>query len=341
MKTADYLSPPHMHDDSSVGGMMLRVCVALVPGLFCYIWFFGWGILIQCLIVVAFALIIEWLMLRLTRKPVSLHLKDGSVFVTALLFAITISPFTPWWISFIGILFAVVFAKHLYGGLGYNLFNPAMAGYVFVLLCFPTHMNIWPGVSGTTEITPALSDYISIIFTDNPVDALSGASPLNHMKSQLNSMAMVSEIITNPIYGTVAGKGWDLINLAFLTGGLWLLLNRVIKWHIPAGVLTGLFLGSLVFYIQDTETHISPIFHLFTGGTMLCAFFIATDPITAPTTALGRIIFGVLIGALAFIIRTWGGYPEGFAFAVLIANMFAPVISHYTNPRVLGEERRS
>lgn len=344
MKKTEYLGPPHMHDSSSVGGMMLRVCLALTPGLFCYIWFFGWGILIQCLLAITFALIIEYLMLRLTRKPVTLYLKDGSVIVTALLFAITISPFTPWWIGLTGIFFAVVIAKHLYGGLGNNPFNPAMAGYVFILLCFPAQLNLWPGISGSTEFTPVLSDYVSMIFTghtitENTIDAISGASPLNHMKSQLNSMVMVSEIITNPIYGNLAAKGWEIINLAFLLGGLWLLFTGVIQWRVPAGVLAGLFLCGLFFYIQDTETHVSPIFHLLTGGTMLCAFFIATDPVTAPATAMGRLIFGVLIGVLAYMVRTWGGYPDGFAFAVLIANMFAPVITYYTNPRILGEER--
>ena len=144
MKT-DYISPPHMHDGSSVAAMTARVAIALLPGLLCYIWFFGWGILIQCLLAVVFAIALEWLLLRLTGKPL-LHLKDGSVILTALLFAITITPFTPWWINLLGVFFAVVFAKHLYGGLGYNIFNPAMAGYVFILLCFPAQMNQWPPV---------------------------------------------------------------------------------------------------------------------------------------------------------------------------------------------------
>ena len=165
------------------------------------------------------------------------------------------------------------------------------------------------------------------------IDAISGASPLNHMKSQLNSMAMVSEITRNPIYGSIAGQGWQQLNLAFFFGGIGLLLLRVIRWHIPLGVLAGLFCSSLFFYFQDSATHVSPFFNLLSGGTMLAAFFIATDPVTAPTTNFGRIIL------LTYSIRTWGGYPDGFAFAVLIANIFAPLISHYTSPRILGEER--
>lgn len=343
MVMTEYLSPPHLHDGSSVTGMTLRVGLALLPGLLCHIWFFGWGILIQCLLAVVFAVVFEWLMLRLAGKPV-LYLKDGSVIITALLFAMTITPFTPFWISLIGIGFAVVFAKHLYGGLGYNIFNPAMAGYVFILLCFPAQMNLWPGAAGSDVMTPTIGEYIGVIFsgglhTNTGLDALSGASPLNTMKSQLNSMAMVPEIINNPIYGSVAGRGWQQLNLAFLAGGIGLLFLGVIRWHIPAGVLAGMFCGSLFFYIQDSATHVSPLFNLFSGGTMLAAFFIATDPVTAPTTNAGRILFGIMIGLIAYSIRAWGGYPDGFAFAVLIANVFAPLISQYTNPRILGEDR--
>lgn len=338
--TTEYLIPPHLHDGSAVAGLMWRVCAALVPALVCYVWFFGWGILIQCLLAVSFALTCEWLLLKLTGKPLLL-LKDGSVIVTALLFAFTVTPFTPWWINLAGILFAVVFAKHLYGGTGYNLFNPAMAGYVFILLSFPAQMNHWP-IAGDP---PAVSEYFSLILSGNlfgtdGVDAVSGASPLNHLKSQLNAMAMVPEIINHPGYGRVGGTGWEIVNLAALIGGFGLLYTGVIRWHIPAGVLAGLFVGGLFFYIRDSAIHIAPLFHLFSGGAMLGAFFIATDPVTAPVTAAGRIIFGLLIGVLTYAIRTWGGFPDGIAFAVLIGNIFAPLINHYTIPRVLGEERR-
>lgn len=338
--TTEYSSPPHLHDGATVSGLMVRVGIALVPGLLGYYWWFGSGILIQCLLAVTAALLCEWLLLRVTGRP-ALYLKDGSVIVTALLFACTLSPFTPWWINLLGIIFAVLFAKHLYGGLGYNLFNPAMAGYVFILLCFPAQLNQWPVAGGAT---PGWSDYVTVIFSGNlnavtGIDGFSGASPLNHMKSQLHAMAMIPEIISNPIYGTIGGKGWEIINLAFLGGGLWLLFSRTIRWHIPAGMLGGLFCCSLSLYISDSATHVAPFFHLFSGGTMLGAFFIATDPVTAPTTALGRVIYGMLIGILVFLIRAWGGYPDGIAFAVLIANMFAPLISHYTTPPVMGEER--
>lgn len=281
-------------------------------------------------------------MLKLSRKPVALFLNDGSVIVTALLFAFTISPFAPWWVILIGIFFAVVIAKHLYGGLGFNPFNPAMAGFVFVLLCFPSQMNVWPAAPGISEIKPDISTYIAMIFQTgslekNTIDAISGASPLNDMKSQLSLMAMVSEIDESPIYGNFAGKGWEVINIALLAGGIFMLLAGIIRWHIPVAVLTGLFMTSLFFYAIDAETYASPVFHLCAGGTMLAAFFIATDPVTAPATPRGRLVYGFMIGMTAYIIRNWGGYPDGFAFAVLIANSAAPIISYYTVPKVVGE----
>lgn len=344
MNNTNIINSLHKHDGSTVAGVMLRVCIAMIPGLLCYIWYFGWGILIQCLLAVGFALAIECLMLRQRRKQITLFLKDGSAIVTGLLFAFTVTPFTPWWITLIGITFAIVFAKHLYGGLGYNPFNPAMAGYVFVLLCFPAQMNLWPSVSGLADVAPGMVDYMSMIFlaqpsASNPIDAISGASPLNHMMSQLGLMAMVSEIQADPLYGDFAGAGWEWINMAFLLGGTALLFMRVIHWQIPVAMLAGMFIASLLFNLYDSEIYASPLFHLFAGGTMLGAFFIATDPVTASTTPRGRLIYAALIGVLAYTIRVWGGYPDGIAFAVLIANATVPLIDRYTRPRVLGENQ--
>lgn len=344
MNNTNIINSLHKHDGSTVAGVMLRVCIAMIPGLLCYIWYFGWGILIQCLLAVGFALAIECLMLRQRRKQIALFLKDGSAIVTGLLFAFTVTPFTPWWITLIGITFAIVFAKHLYGGLGYNPFNPAMAGYVFILLCFPAQMNLWPSVSGLVDVAPGMVDYMSMIFlgqpsASNPIDAISGASPLNHMMSQLGLMAMVSEIQADPLYGDFAGAGWEWINMAFLVGGTALLFMRVIHWQIPVAMLAGMFIASLLFNLYDSEIYASPLFHLFAGGTMLGVFFIATDPVTASTTPRGRLIYAALIGVLAYTIRVWGGYPDGIAFAVLIANATVPLIDRYTRPRVLGENR--
>lgn len=337
--SSHFISSPHQHDGSSIVAMMLRVCLALIPGLVCYVWFFGPGIIIQCLLAMGFAVALEYLMLKLRKRSVDLFLKDGSAVVTGLLFALTISPFTPCWISLSGIAFAIIFAKHLYGGLGYNPFNPAMAGYVFVLLCFPAQMNSWPAAPGTVENSVGLANYLTTIFSlgQSTTDAVSGATALNQMKSQLGLMSMVSEIRLEPMFGHFAGVGWEWISAGFMLGGISLLLMGVIKWQIPVAVLSAMFLMSMIFNFYDSDVYASPLFHLCSGGTMLCAFFIATDPVTASTTPGGRLLYGCLIGVLAYIIRTWGAYPDGIAFAVLIANACVPLIDHYTRPRVVGE----
>jgi electron transport complex protein RnfD len=343
MKNEGLISPPHNHSGSSIFGMMFMVCVALLPGVFFYVLYFGWGVIIQCILSVLFAIAVEWLMLKLRKRPVSLFLKDGSAMVTGLLFALSISPFAPWWVTFTGIFFAIAFAKHIYGGLGQNPFNPAMAGYVFILLCFPSFLNTWPVAEGEGFTSPSFTEYSTIIFQgmeqlDTNFDAISGASPLNHMKSGLNQMAMVSELTTSSIYGFMAGRGWEMVNIGFLVGGILLLITGVTYVRLPLFTLGSFFLISTLFYIVDAETYASPIFHCFSGATMLAVFFIATDPVTAPSTFRGRMIYGSMIGFIAYIIRVWGGYPDGFAFAVLLANAATPVISYYTIPTILGGE---
>jgi electron transport complex protein RnfD len=333
---SQFKSSPHTHNGSSVAKTMSRVCLALLPGMIMYIWFFGWGIVIQCLLAISFAVAFEYLLLKIRHRTIDLFMKDGSAIVTGLLFALTISPFTPWWISFIGIAFAIILAKHLYGGLGCNPFNPAMAGYVFVLLCFPAQLNLWPA---SLSIPPNISEYAMTIFPVGQldIDVVSGATALNHMKSELGSMTMVSEIKLDPIFGQFAGAGWEWVSAGFMLGGVILLFMGVIGWQLPVSMLAGLLLPCMIFNFMDGDLYTSPLFHLFGGGTMLCAFFIATDPVTASATPFGRLLYGFLIGILVYVIRTWGAYPDGIAFAILVANACAPLIDYYTRPAVIGE----
>ena len=315
---------------------MLNVGLALLPGLACYVWFFGWGIVVQCLLAVIFALTLEYLMLKLRRRPAKAFLMDGSAVVTGLLFALTISPLSPWWITLSGIAFAIIVAKHLYGGLGHNLFNPAMAGYVFVLLCFPAQMNVWPAA---LENPLTLVSYLQAILGSEQInfDAISGATVLGDIKSQLGSMSMISEIRLDPIYGHYGGLAWEWISGGFMLGGIALLLFRVIKWQIPVATLAGIVILSIIFNFYDNDIYATASFHLFSGGIFLCAFFIASDPVTASTTPAGRLIYGCLIGILIYLIRVWGDYPDGVAFAVLGANALVPLIDYYTRPSVIGE----
>lgn len=340
--TEKNITSPHTHSVTTVDAIMRQVLYALILGILLSIYYFGVGVLVQCTLAVLFALLSEAFVLKCRQQTIAPALKDGTAIVTALLFALTISPYTPWWVNLTGIAFAIIIAKHLFGGLGKNPFNPAMAGYAFVLLCFPVKMAYWPDLSGFSEQELSLAQNINIIFSGLPlgveIDAISGATPLTNMKVELGLMTMVSEIETSPLYGSLGGKGWQWIACAYLAGGIWLLINKVIRWQIPVTVIGTIFAVSLLFNIIDSDIYPSALYHLFTGGTMLCAFFIATDPVSSSTTPKGKIIYAVGVALLIYIIRTWGSYPDGIAFAILIMNALVPLIDYYTIPKVLGEK---
>ena len=203
-----------------------------------------------------------------------------------------------------------------------------------MLVCFPVQMNTWPALSAH-----GIGAYLDSIFsmTGATPDMLSGATALDELKNRLEIMEMVPEINTSPVFGIAGAAGWEWVNLLYLLGGIYLLARGVIKWQVPAAVLAGVFLVSSALYLYDPDVHASPLFHLFSGGTMLCAFFIATDPVTASTTQAGRLIYGAAIGALVCLLRVWGAYPDGVAFAVLLANVFVPLIDLLTRPGLPGK----
>jgi len=338
-------SSPHFHAPNSVTRIMLLVLLALVPGILVHSWFFGAGIYVNILLACLLALGFEALMLLLRKRPLAPFLSDGSAIVTACLLALSIPPIAPWWITLLGIFFAIVVAKHLYGGLGHNPFNPAMIGYAILLVSFPREMTAWAASAELREASLGLTESFGIIFgslaSNLDIDGITGATPLDYMKTQLSQNHNVHDILLgSPVFGELAGKGFEWVSLAFLAGGLFLIHKKVINWHIPAAVLISLAVCSGVFYLFNPEHYASPLFHLFAGATMLCAFFIATDPVSASTTPRGRIYYGIGIGVLIFVIRTWGGYPDAVAFAVLLMNLAAPTIDHYTRPRVFGHTDR-
>lgn len=336
MNRSNKITSPHIHSQTSVNKVMQQVIFALVPGIIVSTWVLGWGVLLQCLIAVVFALACEAIMLKLRKRSLHDFIYDGSAIITGLLFALSITPFAPWWVSLSGIFFAIVIAKHLYGGLGYNIFNPAMAGFAFVLVCFPVELNFWPGITSDSSLIDTLKIILAAIPAEK-LDSLSGATPLAFTKSQISGMAMLSEFSNGPLFGALGGKGWEWIGLAFLAGGAWLIFKGLIKWQIPLLVILTLFMFGLIFHGYDPERYASALFNLFTGGTLLAAFFIATDPVTASATPRGTIIYAVGIGSLTYVIRTWGSYPDGIAFAVLIMNAAVPFIDSVTRPRVFGE----
>ena len=333
-------SSPHLPVSDSVPVMMRWVMLALVPGVACAWWVFGWGILINLPLACLTAVAAEGLIMVLRRRPVLPALGDGSVIVTGMLLAIALPPLTPWWIPVTGTLFAVIIAKHLYGGIGYNPFNPAMAGYVVLLISFPLEMTLWSSPGKPLD----LADTLALVFVGHlpdgmTLDALTMATPMDAIKTRLGLSETLTEIHATPLFGYIAGVGWEWINTWFLLGGLLLLRLKVIPWQIPAGMLSGMATIAFVFYAVNPDVYSSPLFHLFSGATMLGAFFIATDPVTASTTPRGRFFFGAGIGLLTYVIRTWGNYPEGIAFAVLLMNMTAPTIDYYTRPRVFGHDK--
>lgn len=337
---------PHLPPQNSVTRVMLRVLLALIPALFAWIWFFGWGIVFNIVIAGAVAVGAEVLMLSLRDRPIQVHLLDLSAVVTAVLLAFCLPPTTPWWITATGVAFAIVFAKHLYGGLGHNPFNPAMAGYVVLLIAFPVELTQWlppRQLMDDGQFPGAFAQLVAILTGELPgparLDAISQATPLDVMRTELDRARTVTEITADPRFGDMGGYGWEWVGNGLLLGGIWLIYMKVIRWQIPVAMLGGLLLPAGFFYLLDPGSHASPAFHLFSGATLLCAFFIATDPVSAATTRLGRLIFGAGIGLLVYVIRTWGGYPDGVAFAVLLMNMAVPLIDRYTKPRTYGKRK--
>lgn len=328
-------SSPHITAGSDVSRVMLHVILALVPGIFASLFIFGWGVVINLLIASVTALVCEASILRIRRRPVMLFLRDNSALVTAILLALALPPLAPWWLTVVATAFAIIIAKHLYGGIGYNPFNPAMVGYVVALISFPAQMTSWPAPFSKTQ--SGLMDSLQIQFNGAPLDAITAATPLDTIKTQLGQNLTLPEIIQGNTFGVFAGTGWEWIGLAFLLGGCWLLYRGVIQWQIPVALLGSLSLLALLFHGLDPDIYATPLLHLFSGGAMLGAFFIATDPVTAAASDRGRLIYGAGIGILSYIIRTWGGYPDGIAFAVLLMNMAVPTIDYYTRPKVFGE----
>jgi electron transport complex protein RnfD len=323
---------------------MGMVMLALIPGTLALWWYFGWGVIINLGIAVVTAVAAEALVLRMRGRAAGPVLIDLSAVLTAWLLAIALPPLLPWWQTVLGSAFAIIVAKQLFGGIGFNPFNPAMAGYVLLLVSFPVSMTRWlpPDILGGGGLT--LLESLRVVFTgvlpvDTSWDVLSSATPLDEMRSELSQNRMISEIRQSPLWGDFGARGWEWVANWFLLGGLFLLWRGVISWRIPLSMLGALAVISGIFWAFDPETHPHPGFHLFSGAAIVGAFFIATDPVSGSTTPRGQLIFGALIGCLVFIIRTWGGYPDAVAFAVLLMNMAAPTIDYYTQPRVFGQRQ--
>ncbi|MCU7365185.1 electron transport complex subunit RsxD [Pantoea stewartii] len=345
-------SSPYTHNRRSTGNIMMLVILAALPGFAAQCYFFGVGTLLQVVLASLTALLTEAAILRLRNTPVAPQLADNSALLTAILLGISIPSLAPWWLVVVGTVFAIVIAKQLYGGLGQNPFNPAMVGYVVLLISFPVQMTSWMPPEALQVIKPSVLDSLSMIFTGHTlagdtlqqlqlgVDGVSQATPLDTFKTGLRAGHSAEQLLAQPIYsGVLAGLGWQWVNVGYLLGGVFLLWKNTIRWHIPAAMLLSLTVCATLGWLLAPASLNSPLIHLFSGATMLGAFFIATDPVTASTTDRGRLIYGALIGLLVWLIRSFGGYPDGVAFAVLLANICVPLIDYYTQPRVYGHQK--
>ncbi len=324
--------------------MMLKVLLALVPGIIAYAWAFGGGILVTIALATLTALAAEAAMLKIRKRPIQPFLMDYSAVVTAWLLALAIPPLAPWWLIVVGTLFAIVVAKQLYGGLGYNPFNPAMIGYAVLLISFPVIMTKWPAALQLAQTKLGFVDQLHYIFSgvlpqSVAMDAVTSATPLDYLKTQLTLKHEVASIKQAPIFGALGATNGEYVTFAYLLGGLYLWQQKIITWHLPTAFLGALALISGVFWVIDPAHFTSPLFHLFSGASMLCAFFIITDPVSGPTTPTGKLYFAAGVGIITYLIRVYGGYPDGVAFAVIFMNICVPLIDAHTQPRVFGHEK--
>ncbi|WP_409308814.1 electron transport complex subunit RsxD [Pectobacterium sp. B1J-3] len=345
-------SSPFTHNQQRTQRIMVLVILACIPGMVAQYYFFGYGSLIQVVLASVTALVTESVTVSLRKFNVRAALSDNSALLTAILLGISLPPLAPWWMVIMGTAFAIVIAKQLYGGLGQNPFNPAMIGYVVLLISFPVQMTSWLPPAPLQTLPIGFYDTLQIILSGHTssgdtvqqlmhtVDGVSQATPLDSFKTGLRSGQQPQDILQQPLFAAgMAGLGWQWVNIGFLIGGLFLLVRGTIRWHIPVSFLLSLMLCASIGWLLSPEKCAPPVMHLLSGATMLGAFFIATDPVTASTTNRGRLIFGALIGLLVWLIRTYGGYPDGVAFAVLLANITVPLIDYYTKPRAYGHHR--
>jgi Na+-translocating ferredoxin:NAD+ oxidoreductase subunit D len=330
---------PYFRQPASVQSVMLRVLLALLPGIAAYVWFFGTAILVQLALASVTALAAEAVMLKLRGKPLMMFLGDGSALVTAWLIALTFPPLVPWWLTVVGVLAAIVIAKHLYGGLGQNPFNPAMGAFALMIVAYPALMSQWPA-AGFTDFAPQWN----AIFGARQLDAITMATPLDALRTVLRDpeqRAVIAGLLgDNATFGNIGGRGWEWVAGGYLMGGLYLIQQRIITWHMPVAFLATLLVISGGFSVYDATRFAGPSFQLFTGGAMLAAFFIVTDPVSGCTTPRGKLFFAAGIALLTWIIRTFGAYPDGIAFAVLLMNIAAPLIDMHTQPPVFGHKRK-
>jgi RnfABCDGE-type electron transport complex D subunit len=345
--TMQTVASPHAHGGNSVSRTMFRVQVALLPATLYGFWLYGWPSFFLWLLTILSCVGFEAMSLRLggvTRiRPTLL---DGSAVLTGWLLAMTLPPWAPWWVAVLGGFIAIVIGKQVFGGVGQNVFNPAMVARVALLVSFPLPLTLWiTPLPMSGAVAPDFVASLRIFLTSLPVpDAMTSATLLGHAKTELSRGVDLAQALSGaPLMswmGMRGGSFGESAALLILAGGLYLMATRVISWHAPLAVLAGVAIPAAIAHGVNPAHFLSVEAHLLSGALMLGAFFIATDYVTSPNTTVGQIIFGLGIGFLTWVIRSVGGYPEGMAFAVLLMNALTPVIDRFVKPRVLGRDRK-
>lgn len=349
-------SGPFTHGTNTVQRTMFTVLLALLPATLFDLYLFGWPAIFLFGVTIGSCVLAEALMLALAGRPQAKTLSDGSAILTGWLLAMTLPPWAPWWTGALGAVFAIPLAKHAFGGLGQNLFNPAMVARVALLVSFPVVMTAWiephPLFSANA---PSFAAALDITFGNGLPDGVTAATALGYVKTELSRGIPVFQSLSEYGRNTDLSYTPDLMDLAagyksgslgetsallILLGGLFLIRRRIITWHIPATMLGTLFLLGTLFNLLDPARFAPGYVHILSGAAVLGAFFIATDYVTSPVSLKGQVIFGFGVGLLTWVIRTFAGYPEGVAFAVLLMNSLTPIIDQYTRPRLFGRTRK-
>ncbi|MGF7140014.1 RnfABCDGE type electron transport complex subunit D [Roseimarinus sediminis] len=316
---------PHIHQGDSVNKIMYSVIFALAPALIWSFITFGLPAVLVTLVSVVACVIFEWLIQKFLMKGEA-TIADGSAILTGILLAMNVPASLPVWITIIGALVAIGVGKMSFGGLGQNPFNPALVGRVFLLISFPVQMTSWPNITAG-------------------VDATTQATPLALIKEGIKNGTPLSELMpTVPGYsellmGNMSGSLGEVSAILLLLGLVYMLFKKVVTWHIPFTIIATIAVFTGILWMSNPEQYADPLFHLLTGGVMLGALFMATDMVTSPMTPKGQIIYAIGIGLITVAIRTWGAYPEGISFAILIMNAFTPLINNYIKPKRFGEKK--
>ncbi|MDP2087843.1 MAG: RnfABCDGE type electron transport complex subunit D [Flavobacteriaceae bacterium] len=322
---------PHIHADRTSKKIMYDVVIALIPAFLISIYIFGFGALIVTSVAIISCLLFEYLIQKYLLKT-TISIGDGSALITGILLAFNLPSNLPLWMVIVGSLVAIGIAKMSFGGLGFNIFNPALVGRVFLLISFPVQMTSWPTVLENNTVF---------------ADAVTGATPLGIIKDGLmmgETMTDLSSKLPSQMemfLGMTGGSLGEMSALALILGGLYLLIRKVISWHIPVTMLGTMAAMTGIFWLINPEQYVNPLFHILTGGAILGAFFMATDLVTSPMTKKGMVVFAVGIGVITVVIRLFGAYPEGVSFAILIMNAFVPLINSNFKPRRFGAPIKS